>query len=61
VVVMVDPLVVLHMDQMVLLHQVHMEMMEELVLMAATMALEAAVVLVALDLMEPPVLVVMVE
>tara|TARA_Y100001938_G_C7944716_1_gene356157 strand:- start:202 stop:378 length:177 start_codon:yes stop_codon:yes gene_type:complete len=58
---MVDPLVVLHMDQMVLLHQVHMEMMEELVLMAATTALEAAVVLVAQDLMEPPVLVVMVE
>tara|TARA_Y100000015_G_C2335036_1_gene63100 strand:- start:137 stop:247 length:111 start_codon:yes stop_codon:yes gene_type:complete len=36
-------------------------MMEELVLMAATMALEAVVVLVAVDTMEPPVLVVMVE
>ena len=46
---------------MVLLHQVHMEMMEELVLVAASTALEAAVVLVAVDLMEPPVLVVMVE
>jgi len=38
-----------------------MEMMEGRVRMAATTALEAAVVLVVLDLMEPPVLVVMVE
>jgi hypothetical protein len=58
---MVDPLVVLHMDQMVLLQQVHMEMVEGRVRMAVTTVLEAAVVLVVLDIMEPPVLVVMVE
>ena len=57
----VDLLVVLHMDQMVLLHLVQVEIMEGRVRLATTTALEAAVVLVVLDLMELPVLVVMAE